>query len=330
MHLIRLCEVDGPDGPPKREPVGVGGGSMTDERLLAEFVSRRDGVAFDGLVRRHGPMVLRVCRDVLGDREHAEDAFQATFLVLVRRAGSIRDRGSIGRWLYEVALRISRRERRRLARLRSQERQAPEMEAAAPPAFDPADREAKPILHEEIGRLPSKLRDAIVLCYFEGLTVEAAARRLGCPVGTLKSRLGKGRELLRSRLTRRGLAASVLLLLMFSLTEEVSADVPAPLLDATIDAGLAGPEGAGVSRRVAAMVFQEESRHRRARLATSWSVLIFLLLFGASRMVLGRNPTVVQPAALVVMPTTTDPAVPTPAVTSVKRPLSLPEEHCRE
>ena len=106
---------------------------MTDERLLADFLSHREGSAFEVLVRRYGPMVLRVCRDVLGDREHAEDAFQATFLVLVRQAGSIREGGALGRWLYEVALRISRRERRRLAKIRSQERQAPAMDAAAPP-----------------------------------------------------------------------------------------------------------------------------------------------------------------------------------------------------
>jgi RNA polymerase sigma factor (sigma-70 family) len=273
-------------------------------------------------------MVLRVCRDVLGDRELAEDAFQATFLVLVRQAGSIRDQGSIGRWLYEVALRISRRERRRRIMLRSQERQAPAMEAVAPPALDPADREAKPILHEEIGRLPARLRDAIILCYFEGLTVEEAARRLGCPVGTLKSRLGKGRELLRSRLTRRGLAASVLLLLMFSLTEEVSADVPTALLDATIDAGLAGSEGASVSRRVAAMVFQEESRRRWARLAASFSILIFLFLVGASPLVLGRNPMAARPPARVVVPTQS--AIGLPSVTTPSEPLRARTERCRE
>jgi RNA polymerase sigma factor (sigma-70 family) len=263
---------------------------MNDERLLADFVSHRDGSAFDGLVRRHGPMVLRVCRDLLGDRELAEDAFQATFLVLARRASSIRDRGSIGRWLYEVACRISRRERRRLARLRSQERQVPEMEAAAPPDFDPADREWKPILHEEIGRLPSKLRDAIVLCYFEGLTVEAASRRIGCPVGTLKSRLGKGRELLRSRLTRRGLAASILLLLMFSLTEEASATVPDSLLDSTLRADPARSGSIGVSRRVASMVHREEARNRLIQMAASWSLFVALILIlGASRIAFGRK-----------------------------------------
>ena len=263
---------------------------MTDEQLLVDYLSHRDASAFEALVRRYGPMVLRVCRDVLGDREDAEDAFQATFLVLLRQAGSIRDRASIGRWLYEVACRISRRERRRVARLRFQERRAPEMDAAAPPDFDPADRELKPILHEEIRRLPSKLRDPIVLCYFEGLTVEDAARRLRCPVGTLKSRLGKGRELLRARLTRRGLAASALLLLMFSLTEEASAEVPGSLLESTLRAGHAKVAGVDVSGRVASMVIAEEAGRRRARIAASWTFLVVLLIvFGASRFALGRK-----------------------------------------
>ncbi len=258
---------------------------MTNEQLLTDFLSQHDGQAFETLVRRYGPMVFRVCRDVLSDPQDAEDAFQATFLVLVRQAGSIRDRPALGRWLYEVACRICRRERRRVARLRSQERQALTMDAVATPDDDPAERELKPILHEEIKRLPTKLRDPIVLCYLEGLTVEEAARQLRCPVGTLKSRLVRARETLRSRLTRRGLAASVLLLLLFSLTEEASAAVPDPLLDSTLRAGLAGFEGASVSRRVAAMVFEEEARSRGLVMIATWVVLLALLaVFGAFRL----------------------------------------------
>jgi RNA polymerase sigma factor (sigma-70 family) len=278
---------------------------MVDEQLLEQFVSDRDGSAFESLVRGHGPMVLRVCRDVLGDHEHAEDAFQATFLVLVRRAGSIREPNSLGRWLYEVALRIAKRERKRLAKLKAMERQAPEMDAAALPDFDPADRERMPILHEEIGRLPARLREALVLCYLEGLTVEAAASRIGCPVGTLKSRLGKGRELLRSRLTRRGVAASVLLLLLFSLTEETSAEVSEPLIGSTLRAGLAGSEGASVSRRVASMVLEDESATRWARMTVTWSALLLLLiLLGTYRLAPGRDATPpTAPASAWVAPT---------------------------
>ncbi len=279
---------------------------MTDDQLLADFLSHRNGLAFEALVRRYGPMVFRVCRDIVGDPEDAEDAFQATFLVLLRQAGSIRDGSAVGRWLYEVACRISRRERRRLARLRSQERQAPVMDAAATPEFDPADRETKPILHDEIHRLPSKLRDAIVLCYLEGLTVEEAARQLQCPVGTLKSRLARGREVLRSRLTRRGLAASVLLLLMFSLTEEVSAAVPDTLIDATLKAGQTGFEAAGLPRRIAAMVIEEEGKKRWARLVASWAFLLALLVvFGVARAASARKAQAasLSPLAGQIVPT---------------------------
>ena len=261
---------------------------MTDEQLLSTFLARRDGSAFESLLRRYGPMVFRVSRDILGDVDDAEDAFQATFLVLFRQAGSIREPGSVGRWLYEVACRISRRELRRLARLRSQERQAPSMDEAAFSDFDPAGLEMKPILHDEIRRLPSKLRDPIILCYFEGLSVEEVASRLRCPLGTLKSRLAKGREVLRSRLTRRGLAASVLLLLMFSMTEEVTADVAEPLIESTVEAGFAGADLGGISGKVASMVIEEESRRRWSMLVSSWAALfVLLVLFGTARMMSG-------------------------------------------
>jgi polysaccharide biosynthesis/export protein len=300
---------------------------MTDERLLVDYVSHGDGSAFETMIRRHGPTVYRVCRDVLGDSESAEDAFQATFLVLVRRAGSIREGRALGRWLYEVALRIARRERRRLARIKAQERQVSEMEAAAPPDFDPADREMKPILHEEIGRLPAKLREALVLCYFQGLTVEEAARSLGCPLGTLKSRLGKGRELLRSRLTRRGLAASVLLLLLFSLTEEASARMPESLLDTTLRSGSHGFGGIGVSRQVASMVLQEEDWSRwLMRFAGSLGLFVVLLVvFGASRMALARKAE-----AATTTPLGTSSLIPgaLPGMSSPMAPGSAPGEHC--
>ncbi len=303
---------------------------MTDDQLLLDFLSRRDETAFELIVRRYGPMVLRVCRDILGDRDDAQDAFQATFMVLIRRADSIRDRDSVGRWLYQVAARISRRERRRVWKIRSQERQALEMEAAAPPDFDPADREWKPVLHDEIRSLPSRLRDPIILCYFEGLTVEDAAKRLRCPLGTLKSRLQKGRELLRSRLTRRGLAASALLLLMFSLTEEVAAEVPAPLLGATVKVGLNGIGGTDISWKVAAMVLAEEGPKASIRLTASLTaVLALLVLLIGTGTVLGRigsNPVPpVVSAPAVVRPQPFEP--PTEQIRTA--PDASLEDHCR-
>jgi RNA polymerase sigma factor (sigma-70 family) len=255
------------------------GRSMTDDQLLTDFLADRDGPAFEALVRRYGPMILRTCRDLMDNADDAEDAFQATFLILVRQAGSIRDRDRVGRWLYEVACRIARRSRARAARRRFLEGRSLAIEPACPTEPDASDREMKPILHEEICRLPRRLRDPIVLCYFEGLTVENAARRLDCPVGTLKSRLIKAREILRGRLARRGLAASAVLLLFMSLEQNVRAEDPLPpdLLAYTVQAGKAG-SSAVVSDRVARMVRDEEGRPLGVGPVVPWLLLVATLL----------------------------------------------------
>jgi RNA polymerase sigma factor (sigma-70 family) len=208
---------------------------MTDGQLLEGFLARRDGAAFESVVLRHGPMVLRVCRDVLADPHDAEDAFQATFLILVRNAGSIRDRDSLGRWLYEVAHRVAVRAKGQAARRHARERQGVAM-AAVGPASEADRHELRAVLHAELTRLPERFRDPLVLCYMEGLTYEQAARRLDCPVGTLKARLAKGREALRSRLARRGLAVTAAILLMM-LTPDAEASVPEKLVDLTVESG---------------------------------------------------------------------------------------------
>jgi RNA polymerase sigma factor (sigma-70 family) len=159
-------------------------------------------------VRRHGPMVLRVCQNVLHDPNDAQDAFQATFLVLVRRSGALRGFDSLGGWLYGVACRLSARARVEAARRRAVEGRAAlrVVEAVEPADAEDIDRgEFGPIVQEEVHRLPEKYRAAVVLCYWEGLTQEQAAAQLGCPLGTLRSRLARARDLLRRRLTRRGL-----------------------------------------------------------------------------------------------------------------------------
>jgi RNA polymerase sigma factor (sigma-70 family) len=154
-------------------------------------------------------MVLRVCRNVLKDWNDAEDAFQATFIVLARRCGSIRQRDSVESWLFGVACRVSARARVEAARRRAVERRwAAETDAAlGTPEPDEADLpELGPIVQEEVRRLPEKYRAAVVLCYWEGLTQEQAAVQLGCPLGTVRSRLARARDLLRRRLSRRGVA----------------------------------------------------------------------------------------------------------------------------
>jgi RNA polymerase sigma factor (sigma-70 family) len=181
-------------------------GDLSDEHLLERFVRSQDQAAFAALVQRHGPMVLGVCRRLLHDAHEAEDAFQATFLVLVHKAGSISTPESLGPWLHGVAYRTAARARQ-AARHRARER-----EATAMPDGDPAVelvwRELCQVLDEELGRLAQKYRAPLVLFYLEGKTTEEVARQLGCPKGTVLSRLARGRDRLRQRLVRRGVAPS--------------------------------------------------------------------------------------------------------------------------
>ncbi len=182
------------------------GQALTDAALLQRFVTATDGAAFAALVERHGPMVFAVCRQLLRDHQDAEDAFQATFLVLVRRAGQLRQRELLANWLYGVALRVARRARAAAARRRQREGLTADLtHAAAPPA---PDGDLGPLVHEEVGRMPARYRGPVVLCYLQGLSNEEAARELACPVGTVKSRLSRARDLLRGRLERRGVTLS--------------------------------------------------------------------------------------------------------------------------
>ncbi len=187
-------------------------GELGDDALLGRFAARREEGAFAVLVERHGPMVLGVCQHVLGDPHDAQDAFQAVFLILARRAGSIRRAGSVASWLHGVALRVAAKAKVAAARRRVHERRGGEMTARRIVGEGLSDAEGWPEVHEELGRLPEKYRSPLVLCYLEGLTQEAAARRLDWPLGTLQSRLARGRERLRARLTRRGVAAPAVLL----------------------------------------------------------------------------------------------------------------------
>jgi RNA polymerase sigma-70 factor (ECF subfamily) len=190
---------------------------MTDEQLLERFVSRRDAAAvyaFEALVQRHGPMVLSVCRNFLGDPHDADDAFQATFLVLARKAPFLRVPSRLGPWLHGVSLRAARKVKSRRSRL---ERLIRRVEARAriivssKPREETDRSEEAAMLHEEIGRLPDRYRDPVVLCCLEGLTHAEAARRLGWPVGTVGVRLMRARERLRTRLTTRGMGPGIAL-----------------------------------------------------------------------------------------------------------------------
>src|SRR5207248_2259038 len=172
---------------------------VSDRELLTRFAVRREEAAFATLVQRHGPLVLGVCRRLLRREQDAEDVFQATFLVLARKAGSVRWRDSVAPWLHAVAHRLALKARAEAVRRRRHERQA----AEARPAADAGDlswREAAAILEEELGRLPERYRAPLLMCCWEGKARDEAARLLGWTVGAVKGRLERGRELLRKRL----------------------------------------------------------------------------------------------------------------------------------
>jgi RNA polymerase sigma factor (sigma-70 family) len=215
--------------------VGVVGG-LTDLQLLERFAAR-GGVgaeaAFAALVERHGPMVLRVCRAILRDDHAAEDAFQATFLVLARKAGSLWVRDSVGPWLHTVARRVAIHTREAADRRKAAEQRAAEMIGERRAKSD-RDHEVAPILDEEISRLPDRYRKPVILCDLEGFSYEEAARHLGCAMGTLKSRLARAREQLRDRLIRRGVVPTSGYLGSVFVIKPAEVAVPVTLMKSTV------------------------------------------------------------------------------------------------
>jgi RNA polymerase sigma factor (sigma-70 family) len=220
--------------------VGTSNG-LTDAQLLDRFRARSDQdsseAAFAGLMARHGPMVLGVCRRALRNPDDVADAFQATFLILVRKADTVRVEDSLGRWLYGVSRRVC--VRAKLAAARRSAREVREIDFAAAPADDAELDELRDVLDEEIGRLPEKFRSAVVLCELQGFGHEEAARQLACAVGTVKSRLSRAREKLRSRLIRRGVEPTACALYV----DSTPAALPARLIETTIKAAIGHGEG---------------------------------------------------------------------------------------
>lgn len=206
---------------------------QTDTQLLKRFAQQKDQTAFTALVKRHGPMVLAVCRRVLHDSHDADDAFQATFLVLVRKAGSIARPELLGNWLYGVAYRVAIKARANAARRSAYERRAPAM-SLVDPMMEVTGHEMRAVLDVEMSHLPEKYRAPLVLCYLEGKTNEEAARQLGWPTGSMSGRLARARELLRKRLLRRGVALSTGIFAVLLSKNAAAAAVSDSLLDCTV------------------------------------------------------------------------------------------------
>src|SRR5262245_32392613 len=225
---------------------------LADRELLERFTAGRDQDAFEAMVRRHGPLVLRVCRSVLRDEHAADDAFQATFLVLARKAGSLRRQELLGNWLYGVAHRVAARARVEAAKRLNREARA-EPRTAPDPAAELSAREVCAALEEEMSRLPEKYRAPFYLCHVEGKTRDQAARQLGCSLRTLQRLLERGRGLLQARLSRRGVSLTAALLAATLTHGQAPAAVPTALLTATLTAALATTTGAAVPCKAAAL-----------------------------------------------------------------------------
>ncbi len=208
---------------------------LTDGQLLEGFVSRRDTAALEALVLRHGLMVWGVCRRVLRNHQDAEDAFQATFLVLVRKAASITPRAKVGNWLYGVAHQTALKARATRTKRQVREQQVTEMPEAAVMGQDLWE-DVQPLLDQEVSQLPEKYRTVIVLCDLEGRTKKEVARQLGLPEGTVASRVARARTMLAKRLARHGLAVSGGTLGAVLFHKAASASVPPSILSSTIQA----------------------------------------------------------------------------------------------
>src|SRR5437588_4347933 len=232
------------------------GAGLTDGQLLEDYINRRDEAALAALVRRHGPMVWGVCRPVLRNYHDAEDAFQATFLVFVRKVTSIASKELLANWLYGVAQQTALKARATAARRKGWERQVVEMPE---PTMTEEDlwRDLQPLLDEELSRLPDKYRSVIVLCDLEGKTRKEAARQLGCPEGTVGGWLARARVMLAKRLAQRGVTLSGGALAAVLSQKAASAGVPLSVVSSTIKAATlfaAGQAAAGViSVKVAAL-----------------------------------------------------------------------------
>ena len=314
---------------PTSEPFGsiFEGGTMLGRgsaELLDRFAAQRDEAAFAALVNRHGPMVLATCRRILPDHADADDAFQATFLILARKARSIGDPNRLAPWLHGVARRVAGKARANRGRRQANlSRQGDDDLAAVAIIPPPADAfEVRAVIDEELARLPPKYRQALVLCYLEGLTHDEAANQLDCPVGTIRSRLAGGRDRLRTRLTRRGFAPGALALLSPATTpvSAVSRLLQAATVRLVFTSGagkLAGP-AALLAQGVLTSMFLAKVQTVAALAATTFAVATVGVVAAQS-----QGQVEVKPAAISTPPTSPTAAIDQAGATSTDRAKDL-------
>jgi RNA polymerase sigma factor (sigma-70 family) len=259
----------------RRAALRQDGGGLADGELLERYIRYREEAAFEALVRRHGPTVWRVCRRTLANEADAEDAFQATFLVLARKAASVVPRSMVGNWLYGVAQRTALCSRTMNTKRRAKEKQAAEKQRPAAPREDP--RELQALLDAELNRLPAGYRAAIILCELEGKTRKEAARQLGWPEGTVAGRLARARALLAKRLARRGLTLPGGALAAVLFPGPASASMPQPLVASTLKAAAALAAGV-LPARVAALTEGVIKAMLLNKLKTATAILMLLTL----------------------------------------------------
>jgi RNA polymerase sigma factor (sigma-70 family) len=285
MFLRRMRRVLGPQSAE----------GANDAQLLARFLQHRDEEAFELLVWRHGLMVLNVCRRVLRHEHDAEDAFQATFLALSRKAGTIGKRESVGSWLYKVAYRIALRARNTVSLRSLTEKPLPDP-SSREPIRNYLDHEFSTAIDEEIQRLPEKYRVALVLCYLEGQTIESAARSLNCPSGTVGTWLARARNLLRRRLARRGYDLSDV-----TATRSLVSVLSAALVNSTVRAAMLGTvEQAAAAGMISASVAALTKGALQAMSLTRWTaaaaIVVSLSLLGGGSAFVAHHVRAIEPA----------------------------------
>jgi RNA polymerase sigma factor (sigma-70 family) len=298
-----------PPAPPSR---------LTDVELLERFASWNDEEAFATLVHRYGPLVLGVCRRVLHHVQDTEDAFQATFFVLARKARSISRKESVRSWLYKVAYRIALRARAAGTRHRDLEKHIIPKEAT-PSLAEVCQRELAALLDEEVQRLPEKYRAPVLLCYLQGQTNEQAAEQLHWPTGTVKIRLLRARELLRKRLVRRGIALSTAALLPL-LLENLAAAVPPNLAETAVRGASQGAVPSSVAKLADGVLRRMCLTKLKVAAAVLLTLLVGCLADVLSQRAFGADPPTVKAPPAPSIPAPTNPYPETPSEFHIRHP----------